>query len=214
MLNNIQEQFENLSLREKFLTIIVILTAIGGSWEHFFYQSIIQRQNTLKQQINTLDTQKYNQKQAAVAIKNRKNIDNASVNINNEDKLINLKTQYEHQQELILFDEKKFIPASLMAKALGDILNENKNMKLTQLQSLPTIPLLEVKQQNMVIYQHGLVITFSGNYLDTVNYLKALEALPWAISWESINYQVKDHPLAEITIHLVTLSFDKNWLGV
>lgn len=212
MLNKFQEQFKNLSQREKFFVIIVILAVIGSSWNYFFYQSIIQRQNTLKQQIDVLNTQKSSQQQATAALKNRNNIDNASVD--NEHKLIDLKAQYVRQQELILFDKKKFIPASLMAKALGDILDKNQHMKLIKLETLPATPLLVVKQQNQPIYQHGLVITFTGNYLDTVNYLKALEALPWGIAWESIDYQVNDYPLAEITIHLVTLSFDKDWLGV
>jgi MSHA biogenesis protein MshJ len=212
MFNKFQEQFTNLSQREKFFVIIVILAVIGSSWNYYFYQSIVQRQNTLKQQLDIFKAQQPSQQQIVAALETRNSINDARVD--NEHKLIDLKAQYARQQELILFGKKNFIPASLMAKVLGDILDKNQQMKLIKLETLATITLLAVKQPNQPIYQHGLVVTFTGNYLDTVNYLKALEALPWAISWEGIDYQVKEYPLAEVTIHLVTLSFDKDWLGV
>jgi len=212
MLNKLQEYFKNLSQREKIVVIIVMLAVVGSSWNYFFYESIVQRQNALKQQMDALNTQKTSYQQAEAALKIPDNINAAR--IDNEHKLIELKAEHARQQELILLGNKNFIPASLMAKALGDILGKNKHMKLIKLETLPTTPLLVVKQQNRPIYQHGLIIAFTGNYLDTVNYLKELEGLPWAIAWESLKYQVKDYPLAEITIQLDTLSFDKDWLGV
>jgi hypothetical protein len=32
--------------------------------------------------------------------------------------------------------------------------------------------------------------------------------------WDSIDYQVKNYPLAETTIRAYTLSFEESWLGV
>jgi MSHA biogenesis protein MshJ len=113
-----------------------------------------------------------------------------------------------------MLGNKKFVPPSLMAKALNDMLKQNQQLTLIKLESLPTTTLLSSKLQLHPTYKHGLEITFTGNYSDTINYLKALEELPWAIVWENIDYQVKDYPKAEITIRLVTLSFDEGWLGV
>ena len=50
--------------------------------------------------------------------------------------------------------------------------------------------------------------------MDTVNYLKSLESLPWRFSWDSVDYQVKQYPVAETTLRLYTLSFEENWLGL
>ena len=38
--------------------------------------------------------------------------------------------------------------------------------------------------------------------------------MPWAIALDSIDYEVKDYPMAKITLHIVMLSFDKDLLDV
>jgi MSHA biogenesis protein MshJ len=102
-----------------------------------------------------------------------------------------------------------------MAVALSDILNRNNQLTLIKLDTLPITTLLKSKQPQLnPIYKHGLTITFSGSYLDTFNYLKALESMPWHFIWESIDYQVKDYPIAETTLRVHTLSFKESWLGV
>jgi hypothetical protein len=38
--------------------------------------------------------------------------------------------------------------------------------------------------------------------------------MPWNFVWDGINYQVKDYPIAEITLRVHTLSLEKSWLDV
>jgi MSHA biogenesis protein MshJ len=57
-------------------------------------------------------------------------------------------------------------------------------------------------------------LTLQGDYFSTLNYLKALENLPWRIHWDSIDYNVKAYPQAETRIQVYTLSFEQDWLGV
>ncbi|MES2662694.1 MAG: hypothetical protein V4629_05255 [Pseudomonadota bacterium] len=64
------------------------------------------------------------------------------------------------------------------------------------------------------IYLHGVELAFEANYIDTIEYLKKLESLPWKIIWESIEYEVINHPNALVKVHLRTLSYDESWLGV
>jgi len=211
MLNKIQERFQSLTPREKIIVASALLAALWSGWDGFFYQPAVLKQNTLKQQLASLNTQIAGQQQTAALLENSVNID---PNIDNQNKLVELKAQYSRLQEQIMLGNKKFVPPQLMAKALNDMLKQNKQLTLIKLDSLPPATLLSAKQQQHPIYKHGLVITFKGNYRDTVNYLQSLEALPWAIVWDSIDYQVKEYPVAEITIHAVTLSFEKGWLGV
>lgn len=211
MPNKIQERFESLTTREKVIVITALLAAIWSCWDSFFYQPVMLKQKSLKQQLVSLDTQIASQKQTAALLENSSNTD---PNVDNQNKLIELKAQYSRLQEQVMFGNKKFVPPQLMAKALSDMLKQNQQLTLIKLESLPATTLLAAKQQHQPIYKHGLVITFAGNYSDTVNYLEALEALPWAIVWDSLDYQVKNYPMAEITIRAVTLSFEKDWLGV
>jgi MSHA biogenesis protein MshJ len=211
MLNKLQERFQSLTLRERVIVIAALLAGLWSAWDGFFYHPLSLKQNTIKQQLVNINNQIASQQIIAMQLENSGNTD---PNVTNQHKLAELKAQYTHLQEQVMLGNKKFVPPSLMAKALNDMLKQNQQLTLIKLESLPTTTLLSSKLQLHPTYKHGLEITFTGNYSDTINYLKALEELPWAIVWENIDYQVKDYPKAEITIRLVTLSFDEGWLGV
>ncbi len=211
MLNNLQEKFEALTKREKIIVTVAVVAGLWVSWDNFFYQSIQKKQQRLQQELSTLTQQISDQQITAIKLENNTHID---PNLNNRNKLAELKAEHKRLQELMMHD-KIFAPPDLMAVALGDILSQNKQLTLIKLDTLPATTLFKSKQpQPNPIYKHGLVITFSGGYLDTLNYLKALESLPWHFIWDSIDYQVKDYPTAETTIKTYTLSFKENWLGL
>jgi len=169
------------------------------------------KHQALQQKLTSLKQQATDQQLALIKLENSRNID---PNLNNRNKLTALKAEHSRLQELMMHD-KSLVPPQLMAIALSDILNRNNQLSLIKLDTLPATALTESKQsQPNKIYKHGLSITFSGSYLDTLNYLKALESLPWHFIWESIDYQVIDYPTAETTIRVYTLSFKESWLGV
>ena len=47
-----------------------------------------------------------------------------------------------------------------------------------------------------------------------LNYLQALEALPWRFRWKTLDLTTKQYPVNRVRIELSTLSMDKTWLGV
>ena len=210
-MNKLLELFENLTQREKFIVLALLLVTLGGSWNLFFYQPIAQRQQALQQQQLTLNNQKALQQVAT----NRQKSVSADPNSDNQKKLDELKSQSAYQQkQIMLLGLKSFVSASSMADILNAVLTEIKLLKLLNLETLPATPLLDVKQHDPTIYKHELIITLFGDYINTLNYLKVLEALPWAIALDSIDYEVKDYPMAKITLHIVMLSFDKDLLDV
>lgn len=213
MLNNLnlQEKFEALTKREKIIVVFAVLAGIWVGWDNFFYQPSQKKQQALQQELNSLKQQITDRQLTAIKLENSSHID---PNLANQRKLAELKAEHNRLQELIMHD-KSLVPPQLMAVALSDILNRNKQLTLIKLNTLPVATLQESKQpQQNPIYKHGLAITFSGTYLDTLNYLTALEALHWHFIWESIDYQVKNYPIAETTIKAYTLSFKETWLGV
>ncbi|MGZ4978414.1 MAG: hypothetical protein ACXV8O_14780 [Methylobacter sp.] len=211
MLNNLQEKFEALTKREQIIIVGAVLVGFWVAWDNFFYQPIQKKQLALQQQLIGLKQQITDQQLIAIKLENSSHID---PNLDKRNKLNTLKTEYNRLQELMMHD-KSLVPPQLMAVALSDILSQNNQLTLIKLDTLPVTTLLESKQaQSNPVYKHGLAITFSGSYLNTLNYLKALESLPWHFVWESIAYQVKDYPTAETTIRVYTLSFKESWLGV
>jgi MSHA biogenesis protein MshJ len=211
MLNKIQERFESLTKREKVIVVSASFAILWSLWDGLFYQPTVLKQKALKQELVSITTEINNQRQVAALLESSGNI---NPNIDNQNKLAELKAQYSRLQEQVMLGNKKFVPPQLMAEALNDMLKQNHKLTLVKLESLPPTTLLAEKQQHQPIYKHGLVITFTGSYSDTVHYLETLEALPWAIIWESLDYRVKNYPIAEVTIRAVTLSFERGWLGV
>jgi MSHA biogenesis protein MshJ len=125
-----------------------------------------------------------------------------------KNQLAALKADYQHLRTQTQALNNTFVPPALMANALSHLLKQNNQLTLIKLETLP------VKPQPPLVYQHGLVLHFSGNYSDTLAYLTALEAMPWNFVWDSIDYRVKDYPIAEITLRVHTLSLEKSWLDV
>jgi MSHA biogenesis protein MshJ len=56
-------------------------------------------------------------------------------------------------------------------------------------------------------------LVIEGRYLDILDYLRALEALPWRFNWQSLQLDSSRYPLSRARIELSTLSLDPTWMG-
>ena len=63
-------------------------------------------------------------------------------------------------------------------------------------------------------YRHGIRIRFAGSYLATLQYLRALEALPWGFFWDRVELETRDFPRVEGSIVVYTVSLEEGWIGV
>jgi len=64
------------------------------------------------------------------------------------------------------------------------------------------------------LYRHGMRATFEGAYLDILDYLRALEALPWRFLWGEVSLEVPRYPIARVTLTVYSLSLDDAWIGI
>jgi MSHA biogenesis protein MshJ len=65
-----------------------------------------------------------------------------------------------------------------------------------------------------VLYRHGVEIVLRGNYLDMVNYMDAVEAMPAHVFWGKVNMKVEQYPNATLSLTLYTLSLDEKWIAL
>lgn len=201
MLNNLLAQFTALTDREKQLLGATLFIGLLSSWYAFFYMPLMKEQADIKQQLATATTQLVAQQQLALQLQSRHDTDDKKT------QLATLKMQYQHLQAQAQSLKNQFVPPALIANALSDLLKKNSRLNLIRLETLPAEP-------QQLLYRHGLVLHFSGNYADTLTYLSTLETLPWNFVWDGIDYQVKDYPIAEITLRVHMLNFEKSWLDV
>ncbi|MFP5345058.1 MAG: hypothetical protein ACLGGU_05450, partial [Gammaproteobacteria bacterium] len=78
-----------------------------------------------------------------------------------------------------------------LTKVLAEMLTKEPELKLIRIRNLERVP-LEVSIAPQAggagrLYRHGLVIEMEGGYFSALRYLKALEGLPWQLSWSSFN---------------------------
>ncbi|SFM22642.1 type II secretion system protein GspM [Rugamonas rubra] len=65
-----------------------------------------------------------------------------------------------------------------------------------------------------LLYRHGVEVVLQGGYVDMVNYMAALEALPSQLFWGKAKLDAGDYPNARLTLTLYTLSLDKKWIAI
>ncbi|WP_347987358.1 hypothetical protein [Methylomonas sp. AM2-LC] len=214
MLANIEfywQRFNLLTQREKLMIVSAFLLVIWGCWDNFFFQQLQTENQTLENEITSLQNQFDNKLKIANQLEG---ISQPNPNDHSRIQLTQLQQSVSNLKQQLNLGGKKFVPSESMAHALTDILKQNNRLKLIKLETLPVTSFGNNDKQTDWLYCHTLAITLQGDYFSTLNYLKTLESLTWRINWDSMDYQVKNYPIAETHIQVYTLSFDKEWLGV
>ena len=109
-----------------------------------------------------------------------------------------------------------------MARLLEQILVQQEQLTMLRLETLDVQPLLNrnpdepdgMGEMQAGLHRHGFALEFSGGYLATLNYLQALERLPWRFFWDSVDYEVMEYPQSIVRLKLYTLSLSEDWIGV
>lgn len=131
----------------------------------------------------------------------------------------------------LLAIEHGLVPPERIAPLLESILRANGKLKLVSVRTLPVEPLsgppgaaaqaapvepapgaASSAADVPLLYRHGVEVTVRGNYLDMVDYMSALEALPTRMFWGRAQLDVEEYPAARLTLTLHTLSLDRQWM--
>ncbi len=122
--------------------------------------------------------------------------------------------------------QSSLVPPERIGVVLQSILKGNRRLRLLGLNNLPAVSMKDAETPvpgaaprtgdavlaTNVVYRHGVDVTLSGNYLDMVDYMVALESMPSRLYWGKAKLDVEEYPNARLTLTLYTLSLDKNWM--
>lgn len=151
-----------------------------------------------------------------------------------------LKQQSAQIQGAIRDVQKGLVSPDKMNRLLESILKQNGKLRLMSMKTLPGTGLNESVQTESkaagektpaaspspakdkpesrpaaaYVYKHGVEVMVQGGYLDMMNYMAALEAMPWQLFWRKMKLSVDEYPKATLTLTLFTLSLDKAWLNI
>lgn len=112
-----------------------------------------------------------------------------------------------------------------MNALLGGLLARHAGLRLVSLKTLAPQSVLGEAQatpagekkppeRTFDLYRHGVEIRLEGRYGELQAYLAQLEKLPQRLLWGGMSYRVIDHPRAELTLTLYTLSPERTWLAL
>lgn len=130
--------------------------------------------------------------------------------------------QLAQQQQLIQAQDAQLIPyrqqfmtGQQTVLLLQDILGSLQPLQLVSLTTAPAQPLLLPGQQpdeTPALYRHVTTLVVSGEYAQLEQMLLKLEALPWLLQWQQIEYQVQQHPKAQLMLQLATVSEHESYI--
>lgn len=112
---------------------------------------------------------------------------------------------------------KQTVPPKEMIRLVTQLLRANPKLRWIEMESLkPTLmdekPVAEFANES-AIFKHGMRVRFSGEYRDIVEYLRALEALPWTMFWGELVLEVDQPPRSTVSVVIYTLSSHDAWIG-
>ena len=219
-IQRLAERFDALSLRERGLVALAVLVVMYMLWDAALMSPEHTRQKQLVAQMYQLNEQ-------MVEVDGQLQALTASLG---DSELRRQRQRIAELREALrgLADQQaaltvEFIRPRQMAGVLRDLLGAEGRLTLLKLESLGASPLFppaqdeEEKAQDAErprIFKHGMRITFEGDYFTTLRYLQALEAMPWRFYWDELDYRVTEHPRAQVSITIHTLSLEEGWIGV
>ncbi len=208
----LEERFKGLKQREKY-------SVFAGSlllclWL-FMLQSLLPAIESLRkveQQIEGANSTLQQQSATLVSLQQQASVD---IDANFKKELEMLQSQEQELQQQISKLTSYFIGSERMALVLQDVLKSSNKVKMKSVLAKPPVPLTFSEQgtdNKAVIYQHSTVVVLTGDYFALAEVLARLDALSWSLGWQSIDYEVKKYPDAELTLHLLTVSDNESYI--
>jgi MSHA biogenesis protein MshJ len=216
-----------LSLRERALVFAAAVAVVGFAGQQLVLAPIYRQQDVLQEQI---DQQRNNMAGIDAEIVAKVTAYQNDPDAASRTRLESVKRESAQLADSLLAMQHGLVPPERMAPLVDAILRANGRLQLVAMRTLPVETISgraataagatpaaapaaaeEVRAPDM-LYRHGVEVTVRGNYLDMVNYMSALEAMPTRLFWGKAQLDVEEYPASRLTLTLYTLSLDRNWM--
>jgi MSHA biogenesis protein MshJ len=216
------KRYESLSLRERAMVALAILGAAIFLWDKLFMDQLRNTKMALGAELSAASASGVVAQSADVSDPRQMNLQRAG----------QLQTQMQELDARITDTASGFVSAPRMIQVLNDVLDRQGRLELVSIRNLPVESLVPPSKDaanptdgppaddsaepalGPPPYVHSIVIVIDGQYADILEYLEALEKLPYKFRWGSMDLNARGYPRNRVRIQLSTLSLDSTWLGV
>ena len=226
--NSLQERINRLSLRERAILFLVTAFLLYSSVDYLLLTPLALKQQSILTQIQSIQAENGKLEDQALTVINRYRTD---PELAERQQLTQLNGEIDTLNAQIEAAVAGLIPPEKMALALENLLHRQNRLKFISINSLPAKPLIQsgiaegMEVTTVIssilnaappqsIYQHSFKLQFEGSYLDTLAYLRELEALDWQFRWDAIDMTMLNYPTVAITLVIHTISLDEGLIGV
>ena len=223
-LTKLTQNVDRLSLRERLFIFAAGLLMLGALWEAGLAAPLAAREQLANDKFLALQ-------QRLAELDGSLNAAAAGVSEGVPDQLERLRALRDsvraRDEEMRVFTTDLVDPRD-MRLVLEELLRRQDGLELVSAVNRPAQAVLEDDEQPTPgapteaatssdapkLYRHTFVLKLRGRYLDTLQYLEAVERLPWHIYWSRLELSSDEYPINDITLELATLSLDEEWIGV
>lgn len=214
-LNQIRARIDDLRLRERVMVLLGAIAVIYFVFDFFFIQPMDGRRQSIENQIASSQAELTALATQAeqIAEQTETNPDQAK-----REQLQRYRSELERLQTDLRETVRHLVKPGDMTRLLQSVLKQTDGLRLVQLNSLGSTPLVAGQEDSSNdaaagAWRHGLRIKFTGDYHGTLDYLRELEALEWNFFWDAIEYEVDEYPNATCSITVFTMSLSDHWIG-
>ncbi len=215
-LDKLAERIDELSIRERLLILFAAAFVLVALWEALLASPLEAREQQANTQVGNLQ-----QRLAALD----ETMDVAAAGLDSSmpaklKRLEKLRGRLGDVDESFRIFTSDLVNPLQMRLVLEDLIARQGALRVRSIKSLkPSLlfPLPDGTSDHREaphLYRHGLTLELEGGYLDCLNYLQAVELLPWRIHWAHIELEATKYPLNRIAIEVHTLSLQEEWIGV
>jgi len=207
-----------LSPRERALIGLVMAAALLAAWDSIVLQPHEARSAQLREQRAQLE-------QRLESLEQQREVFQAALagdpNSERRGRSRALETRLALLDGEIRASASGLVPPTEMTRVLRMLLSARPGLRVLRLEGGPPVALLDASAASngaagpveQPIYRHDLRLEIEASFLETVEFLQAVEALPWRFLWDELDYEVTSHPSARVRLEIHTFGDRESWVG-
>jgi MSHA biogenesis protein MshJ len=206
----LREKLDAFSVRERLLVLLTALVLMAALWHVLLMQPLQQRATQTRTELIELE----NRIAAANHNLEEQILQLAGGGNEQRTRIASLRRRIDEINATLGNHAAELIDPAEMAQVLEGVLKEQSRLTLVRIRNMTPDSLSADETPDAVtFYRHGLEIEVEGSYAACIEYLNAIEALPWRLYWQVLELDVIDYPRNRIRIEVSTLSLDEEWIG-
>jgi MSHA biogenesis protein MshJ len=193
-----------------------VLVVIGGLWEALLARPLEAEEVRVSQQLAAA-AERLEQLDRAMTLAAQGIGDGMGGHVARRQALL---SQIAENEDTVRVFTSDLVDPAQMRHVLEELIDRQRGLTLIRASNLEVMPLIESadpesgESDEPMLFRHGLRLELEGSYLDFLDYLGAVERLPWRLYWGTLSLNTQKYPRNEISIEIFTLSLDKDWIGV